>query len=127
MNLTRRALLTGLVAFAAAPAIVRAESLMPVRTEIIRPSVGKFLRIRLPNDFIISDGPGLGLTSSGNSLLSINLITREAVRLFQNSNAFIQFINRDFEREFGYNDGINWHSPRAKNQITFAKWSRNAA
>lgn len=31
MNLTRRGLLTGLVAFAAAPAIVRAESLMPVK------------------------------------------------------------------------------------------------
>jgi hypothetical protein len=35
-----------------------------------------------------------------NSLLTINMITREAVRLFRNSNAFIMNINRQYDSDF---------------------------
>lgn len=36
-----------------------------------------------------------------NSLLTISMITRQAVRLFRNSNAFIQNINKQYSSEFG--------------------------
>lgn len=36
-----------------------------------------------------------------NSLLTINMITREAVEIFVNSNAFIKNIDRQFDEEFG--------------------------
>lgn len=36
-----------------------------------------------------------------NSLLTINMITREAVELFRNSNAFLMNIDRQFDPEFG--------------------------
>jgi hypothetical protein len=36
-----------------------------------------------------------------NSLLTISQITREALRLFKNSNAFLQNIDRQYESEFG--------------------------
>lgn len=37
---------------------------------------------------------------AGNSLLTINMITREAVRLFMNSNVFIQNIDRQYDSSF---------------------------
>lgn len=36
-----------------------------------------------------------------NSLLTISMVTREAVRLFRNSNWFLRTINRQFDEEFG--------------------------
>lgn len=38
---------------------------------------------------------------AGNSLLTINKITREAVEIFVNSNAFIKNVDRQFDEEFG--------------------------
>lgn len=38
-----------------------------------------------------------------NSLLTISMITREAVRLFQNTNAFIQNIDRQYDSSFAVN------------------------
>ena len=35
-----------------------------------------------------------------NSLLTVNMITREAIELFLNSNAFLQSIDRQFDSEF---------------------------
>ena len=39
-------------------------------------------------------------TMPGNSLLTINMITREAIRLFINTNAFIQNIDRQYDDQF---------------------------
>lgn len=50
MELSRRGLITGLVAFAAAPAIVRAENLMPVKK-----FEQQVLRIIFPYDFVVKD------------------------------------------------------------------------
>src|ERR1019366_2578555 len=38
-----------------------------------------------------------------NSLLTISMITREAIELFVNSNAFIKNIDRQYDKEFGKN------------------------
>ena len=36
----------------------------------------------------------------GNALLTIDMITREALRLFNNSNWFLRTITRDFDEQF---------------------------
>ncbi len=69
---SRRGFLAGLVSCLAAPAIVRAASLMPVR------------------------GLVYALPATNNSLLTIEMITREAVRLFTNSNQFLHNIDRQY-------------------------------
>ena len=43
--------------------------------------------------------------SGSNSLLTIDMITREAVRLFRNSNWFLRTIGRQFDEEFGRSGG----------------------
>lgn len=40
-----------------------------------------------------------------NSLLTIDMITREALRLFRNSNWFLRTINRQFDEDFGRSGG----------------------
>ncbi len=79
--LSRRGILGGLIC---APAIVRASSLMPIKAffeaaPIIAPS---------------------------NTLLTINQITREAIRLFANSNAFIQKCNAEYDPEFAFRHSL---------------------
>lgn len=68
---SRRGFITGLISLVAAPAIVRPLSLMPVRGEVLTLASG----------------------AARNNLLTINMITREAVKLFVNSNAFLQNLN----------------------------------
>lgn len=60
MLIARRSFLTGLVSSLAAPAIVRATSLMPIRT-----------------------------VWRANGILTIDIITREAVQIFVYSNPFL--------------------------------------
>jgi len=78
--LSRRGLIGSLISLTAAPAIVRVESLMKLApTEIIKP------QIILPNN---------------NSILTINMITKEAIRLFKNSNSFIRDIDAQYSDLF---------------------------
>lgn len=73
MIVGRRSILKGLIALVAAPAIVKVSSLMPVNAAL-QPDhmlanqftmdgarLGSVIRIRLPRDFVVSDGPGLAL------------------------------------------------------------------
>jgi len=75
---SRRNFIVGATALVAAPAIVRFESIMPVTTRIYR----------------------------GNALLTIDQITRQAVRLFNNRNKFLE--NIDYNSAFAYacNEGF---------------------
>ncbi len=68
MTIGRRGFIAGLGALFAAPAIVQVSSLMPVR--------------------------GVPLYGGRNNLLTIDMITREAVQMFKDSNAFFQNIER---------------------------------
>ncbi len=62
--------------------------------------VGQVLRIRLPQDFTVTERTPLAISRSpapvsrlsrmANNLLALAQITRDAVRLFRNSNAFLQ-------------------------------------
>lgn len=85
---------------------------LPAPQKIILPEV---LRIRLPNDF-----------ATKNNLLTINEITREAVRLFQNSNAFIRHLDQQYEKDFAFATGEQWPVIIALRppQLTFAAWAR---
>jgi hypothetical protein len=44
---------------------------------------------------------------AGNSLLTISMITREAIELFVNTNAFIKNLDRQYDGEFGKNGEKN--------------------
>lgn len=77
---SRRRFITGLVASFAAPAIIRIENLMPVRT----------VEEMLVEEF----------KQSGNCLLTMNMITRQAIRLFLNNNKFIRNANIQYELAF---------------------------
>lgn len=76
MTLTRRGLLRGLGGLICAPAIVRVTSLMPIR---------EFL---LPEPLLYP------------SALTIDMITREAIELWRNSNLFIQRAELQYEEVF---------------------------
>lgn len=74
MSLSRRGFFTGMVALVASPAIVRAASLMPVRAPqlVVRPG----------------------------GLVTIDQITREAIRQLRNSNAFLKNLDSQYDGTF---------------------------
>lgn len=101
MEISRRGLLGGLVALVAAPAIVRVENLM------VLPAPAKLILPEVPEITLLGgDGLQLGdvITFSGgqsaNNLWRISEITREAVRLFKNSNAFLRNMHNQCESAF---------------------------
>lgn len=83
-ELTRRRLLRGLGGLLVAPAIVRAGSLMPIRA------------FGMPDLPVVLTSCGM----SSNSLLTINMITQEAIKLFRNSNNFIQNVDPQWDERF---------------------------
>lgn len=84
MQLSRRGFLGGLLAVVSAPAIVRVESLMALpRPEIIVPQIQTAVEYAV-----------------GNHLMTMDMITREAIKLWTNSNFFIKSINEQYEKEF---------------------------
>jgi hypothetical protein len=78
--LARRGFIGGLIGLIAAPAIVKASSLMPVKADLVLPSLG------------------------GNNLLTVDMITRESIRMFCNTNAFLKNYDRQFDEEFAVED-----------------------
>lgn len=93
---TRRGFLAGLLSALAAPAIVRASSLMPI--SVSRQS----------------------LLVNQNSLLTIDMITREAIKLFKSSNAFIQELNKEYEKDFAFCNGPQWEWPLTVERVPLA-------
>lgn len=99
-RLTRRGFLGGLLAVVSAPAIVRVESLMAL------PAPAKLI---IPQEVLFEQASIVW--QSGNNLLTVDMITREAVKLFQNSNAFIQELNAEYEKDRIFMQGAahnNW-------------------
>ena len=72
---TRRGFIAGLGALFAAPAIVRIESLMPVR--MCRPEI-----------------------AGANGLLTMREMTREAIRLWHSSSSFLTELDRQYDEQF---------------------------
>lgn len=87
MALSRRSFLSGLAAIAAPAVITTPGLLMPLRGIVPVPAL-------LPSSWT---NPGC---VPPNTLLTINMITREAVQLFRNNNSFIQEIERQFAEHF---------------------------
>lgn len=86
--MNRRGFLAGILAACAAPAIVRADSLMrivPMDAPIL---LGDY-------DVIVEAGP-----SYGGPQLDINAIRREVLRIAHEKARFISSINRDYEEAF---------------------------
>lgn len=78
--MNRRGFLLGMLAAGAAPAIVKAANIMPL-----------FVRKEAAGLFI-PETVALG----GSTILTIDMITREALRLAHNNMNFIETINRQF-------------------------------
>ena len=74
IELPRRRFLSGLIGLIASPAIVRVSSLMPVNS--------------IPLGLVVRTRHEVGTVHNG--LLTVDMITREAVRLWKNSNAFLE-------------------------------------
>ena len=83
----RRGFLRGILAAAAAPAIVRIGSLMPVKS-IFVPTTEEVLAFT-----------GATSIGGGNTLLSIDLITREALRILYSNMDFLTQVNREYSDE----------------------------
>lgn len=84
MTASRRSFLAGLGSLLAAPAIVRAEILMPVRAIIAHRRY--------------TEG----------SLLTVDMIAREAVKLFTNCNRMLQDIELQYRADYAFVAGPQW-------------------
>lgn len=112
-QLARRSFITGLVALVAAPAIVRAGSLMAVNSGLV----------------------------PGNTLLTIDQITREAVRLFQHCNQELAAIDVlygsmtlkpgdvrsyvNWEADYAFMAGEQWDKDRSTGLLRYNKQRRS--
>jgi P22 coat protein - gene protein 5 len=88
MSLTRRGFLGAMLAACAAPAIVRAGSLMKVSGIII------------PAQDIITLTEAQATFVTGNSLLSIQMITKETLEFLENQLQFADEVNRHYDSQF---------------------------
>jgi len=90
---SRRRFLAGAAAFLAMPAVIR---------------VAPMMKIAMPPP---------ALVSRGNTLLTISMITREAVKFFVNSNAFFYMNDSNVLQEFGSDKRMRANLP---NDYAFA-------
>ena len=98
--MNRRGFLHGILALGAAPAIVRIGSLMPVRS-IVVPTTAETI------EYGYVAGAGLG-----NTILTIDMITREALRLLEKNITMVRGINQSFEEEFKKCDTVTIRRPK---------------
>ena len=84
----RRGFLHGILALGAAPAIVRIGSLMPIKS-IFVPTTEEVLAFT-----------GARSIGGGNTLLYIDLITKEVLRIIHSKMDFLGQVNREYSDEF---------------------------
>lgn len=85
IDVSRRGMIGGLLGVMAAPAIVRAGIIMPVKKVLVPPAGS----VVLPAECEVVAG--------ANKILTNQMIAREAIKLFANKNAFLHAID---ERTF---------------------------
>lgn len=113
----RRSLLVGLAALITAPAIVKAGSIMPVNSKLVsKMTMDELVQWRIDQagaamERQLADAVMYG---SGNSQMSVDQITREAVRLFKNSNSFIQGLDAQYALDYKFMDGEQWPAEFAR-------------
>lgn len=95
---SRRSFLLGLASLVAAPAVIRLGGLMPIRPQVIGWDLAQGEDVTV-------------LVWRRNELLPISIITRENIRLWKNSNEFIQNIDRQYDKVFypSRKGGIQYH------------------
>ena len=85
--ISRRGFLGSILAAAAAPAIVRASSLMKIASPVLLPTFEETLAITG------------AVSGGGNTLLTIDMITKEALRILHKNIAFVSMMNNQYARE----------------------------
>lgn len=100
VDLSRRSALFGLLA---APAIVRAESLMRIKPQAEWTQhglfTGRYLRIRLPNNYIVQSYQPIVLTGGP---------VENAVSLFRRANEKFAELEQQRQIEYKFMDGTQW-------------------
>jgi phospholipid N-methyltransferase len=89
----RRGFLQGILTAMTAPAIVRIGSLMPVRSIVI-PTTAEVIAV-----------------GGGNTLLTIDMITKEALRLLNANMAFMSRVNESYDADFYNGDTLRIRRP----------------
>lgn len=92
---SRRSVLTGVLALVAAPAIIKVASLMPVNASL---------------------QPGVRLDVLYGQL-TLNMITREAVRRFTDSNRFLREMNKQLAEDVEFVTGAEWGDTKIGSQL----------
>ena len=90
----RRGFLKSMLALGVAPAVITSGVLMPVRA------------IALPTDAEV-----LAVAGGGNTLLTPELITREALRILNENISFMSTVNRQFDEAFSPSGTIKIRRP----------------
>lgn len=99
-GITRRGFLQGMLALAAAPAIVKCGSLMRINPQIL-----------LPEEALIVSG--------GNRLLTISSITAEALAILEKELNFTTKIDQDFDEAFVGSNLIAGQTIKVRRQQRF--------
>ena len=99
--MNRRGFLTAMLAAGAAPAIVKAANIMPIFTR--RDDLGLLVPQLGPYD--------VAVPVYGNRLLTIEEITREALRVIHQNMTFISSTNRIYDKQFSIGDTIKIRRP----------------
>lgn len=98
--LNRRGFLGILAGAIAAPVIVRADSLMKI-APIVLPETKILTLDDFARDII---EPQL----SRNNLLTFDMIKREAVEMFRNTNPFLRAVDEEFRKDLAFAKGTQW-------------------
>ena len=93
--MNRRGFLQAILAAAAGPAIVKAANLMPVFT---RASSGLLLPTRVDTLY--------GFASGGSTLLTIDMITREALKILHDNLTFTSEVNMQYANAFRHANDV---------------------
>lgn len=101
---SRRGFLGLLAGAIAAPMIVRTPGLlMPLQPRLVVES-----ELLLTPTGIVEAAEQAAKLYPRNNLLTVDMITREAIKMWQNSNGFIKFVDEEFKKDFEFSKDPQW-------------------
>lgn len=101
---SRRGFLGLLAGAVAAPMIVRTPGLlMPLQPRlVVEPE------LLLTPTGIVEAAEQAAKLYPRNKLLTVDMITRDAIKMWRNSNEFIKFVDEEFKKDFDFSKGLQW-------------------
>lgn len=126
---SRRGFLGGLIAAVTAPVIIKTPGLlMPIKPLLFKSL--EFDGVWLEEAELLPPINDLGPIAPviRNNLLTINMITREAINQWINTNVFLRNISEEYRKDFAFVNGMQWgERPNARQlepqRVSFRDWS----